>query len=192
MALIQLREELATAQHRGKRSRIWCWEAAKLGSAMELHKSDTLQNKIDFPSIRKNVIFCKEKENLFFSIKAVKTKLEPFSVTFLWAARCQNVPWLAYYVWCVPGELRTHAKQTDWGEESSMAGLWASQIPGCTVSGLPSPFKFPMPFRPDYLHLSATLSHLCCCPLGVVKWGFFSSKEDKQKLLYWRRGVRNK
>lgn len=29
---------------------------------MELHESDTLQNKIDFPSIGKNVIFCKEKK----------------------------------------------------------------------------------------------------------------------------------
>ena len=29
---------------------------------MELLESDTLQNKIDFPSIGKNVIFCKEKK----------------------------------------------------------------------------------------------------------------------------------
>lgn len=35
---------------------------------MELHKSDTLQNKIDFPSIRENVIFCKKenKKPVFF------------------------------------------------------------------------------------------------------------------------------
>lgn len=67
---------------------------------MELHESDTLQNKIDFPSIGKNVIFCKEKKKkkhatLFFSIEALETKLRPLRVPFLWAARCQNVPWLA-------------------------------------------------------------------------------------------------
>lgn len=33
---------------------------------MELRESDTLQNKIDLPSIGKNVIFCKEKKKLFF------------------------------------------------------------------------------------------------------------------------------
>lgn len=67
---------------------------------MELLESDTLQNKIDFPSIGKNVIFCKEKKkrrrnSLFFSIEAVETGFRPFRVPFLWAARCWNVPWLA-------------------------------------------------------------------------------------------------
>lgn len=68
---------------------------------MELLESDTLQNKIDFPSIGKNVIFCKEKKKkkerntLFFSIEAVETGFRPFRVPFLWAARCRNVPWLA-------------------------------------------------------------------------------------------------
>lgn len=62
---------------------------------MELRESDTLQNKIDLPSIGKNVIFCKEKKNCFFSIEAVETKLKPLRVPFLQAARCRNVPCLA-------------------------------------------------------------------------------------------------
>lgn len=33
---------------------------------MELHESDTLQNKIDFPSIGKNVIFGRKKKNPVF------------------------------------------------------------------------------------------------------------------------------
>lgn len=57
-------EGLATAQHRRKRSGISSETPPKCRSALELHKSDALQNKIDFPSIGKNVIFCKkEKRN---------------------------------------------------------------------------------------------------------------------------------
>lgn len=70
MAQIQLGEELAATQHRkesgeeGDRSRLRHLVASKLGSVMELHKPDTLQNKIDLLSIGK--IFVQE-QNLFFS-----------------------------------------------------------------------------------------------------------------------------
>lgn len=60
MAPVQLREGLATAQHGGDqglapRSR---QEGGSHGTSRVRH----ITNKIDFPSIGKNVIFCKEKK----------------------------------------------------------------------------------------------------------------------------------
>lgn len=60
---------------------------------MELLKSDTLQNKIDFPSIGKNVIFCKKKIPVFFH-RSSENKTKTFQAPF-WVVRCQNTSWLA-------------------------------------------------------------------------------------------------
>lgn len=64
MAQIQVREELSATQHRresvGRRemdgSMLRYSIGSKLGSVIELHKSDTLQNNTDFHSIGK--MFC--------------------------------------------------------------------------------------------------------------------------------------
>lgn len=114
---------------------------------MELHESDTLQNKIDFPSIGKNVIFGKEKKKktLFFSIEAVETELKPLKVPFLQAARCRNVPWLALvHMVCAEktGVVRRIRRRWPASPPASLATL---------SQGIPSPFKHPVPLIMEHL-----------------------------------------
>lgn len=133
---------------------------------MELLESDTLQNKIDFPSIGKKCDILqgggkkKKRNTLFFSIEAVETGFRPFRVPFLQAARCRNVPWLALerVVQAQRWRKLVHAprRREPGGNPASLAGQ-PSASPGLLSASRPDTF---IPSLSCHIHTSG------CSPLG--------------------------
>ena len=111
---------------------------------MELLESDTLQNKIDFPSIGKNVIFCKEKKKkketpCFFPQKQWKqdSDLSEFPSCGLRGVRmCLGWPW---GMWCVPRDGESWSTRQGDGSlgEPGIAGGSALCISGAPLDILP-------------------------------------------------------
>jgi hypothetical protein len=158
MAHIQVREELAATQHRRERV---CGEgvdrsglrysgASKLGSATKHHKSGTLQNNTDFPSIG-NFFFLQE-QNL--SPSPNNPSLLEFLSCVLWSVRlCPG--WLSVY--SVPIAVNTQAEETGWWGHS--VWLVCQAFGSWVFLGLPSLFKCPTLFRLECLHLFCMFNH---------------------------------
>lgn len=100
---------------------------------MELRESDTLQNKIDFPSIGKNVIFGKKK-NLFFSTETVETKLKTSQCSFLAGCKVSECALVGPSAHGMSPEVETISIHAEKSDEENPASL-ASQ-PLCILDAL--------------------------------------------------------
>lgn len=184
MALIQLREGLATAQHRRKCSGISSEKPPSMGQQWNFASQTHYKIKLIFLQLGKMWYFARKK-NLFFSIEAVETKLKALRTPFLWAARCRNVPWLALgHIACARRQRQSvhMRRRQEWWGESSITG-WSApldpQLHGLRPSSHHSNVLYPLS------RASATLTHLGSCSMGGRR-GAFQGRKLKGHLLLKR------